>query len=191
MQERYNYLISTMPLKRLLALINMRQEAKKLRANTVININLGINIDNLCSKHWVYYPEKEYIFFRIGAPHTLESMAPAGHSSLSVEIATFSEPTTSETNIMLTKALEQVCKIFNIHKHNIMFADIQIINPAYVIYDVWRERHLDSLLAHLKSQSIFSVGRFGAWKYTSMYDALQEGISTADQLISTFKRESL
>jgi len=54
---------------------------------------------------------------------------------------------------------------------------------AYVIYDFWREQHLDSLLNHLKQRNIYSVGRYGAWKYSSMYNAIVDGQTIAQTLI--------
>lgn len=180
--EPYEYLVSTMPLTNCLNLINMDSEAKKLLYNSVININLGINRPELSLKHWVYYPEKKYPFFRIGFPHTLGSMAPEGCSSLSIEIATRKNQTPSHINNISKQAVDHVKKLFNISQKDIITEQILLLPHAYVTYDLWREKNINALLKDLETKSIYSVGRYGAWKYTSMYDAIIDGQSIAHQL---------
>ena len=183
-KEPYEHLISTMPLNCCLNLVGMPYEAKKLLCNKVININLGINCPDLINKHWVYYPEKQYPFFRIGFPHTLNSMAPEGCSSLSIEIATIKDPPAWKIDDLTKQALGHVKKIFNISDRNIITKQILLLPHAYVIYDTWREKHIDQLLVYLENQSIHSIGRYGAWKYSSMYDAIEDGQLAAQKLIN-------
>lgn len=182
--EPYEHLVSTMPLNACLHLLGMQTEANKLRCNKIININLGINHPELSLKHWVYYPEKKYPFFRIGFPSTLGLMAPAGCSSLSIEIATLAPQTPSTISSATKQALTHIQKIFNIRKHDILTEQILLLPHAYVIYDAWREKHIDALLAHIAMQSIYSIGRYGAWKYASMHDAIKDGQLMASNLIA-------
>lgn len=180
--EPYEYIVSTMPLNNCLYCIGMQAEAKKLLCNSVININLGINRPELSNKHWIYYPEKQYPFFRIGIPHTLGSMAPQGCSSLSLEIATRAQHGPSKIRAIAKEAIHAVQKLFNFSKRDIITEQIFVLPHAYVIYDAWREKHIDTLLAQLESLSIYSTGRYGAWKYSSMQDAIKDGQLTADKI---------
>ena len=184
--EHYDQLVSTIPLTRCLHLIGNHTEAKKLLCNSVININLGINRDNLCQKHWVYYPEKQYHFFRIGYPSTLRSMAPNGYSSMSIEIASLPILSDARINTLTQKAIQQVRKIFGLSMQEIITQQTLILPHAYVIYDAWREKHIDTLLENLAKKSVYSIGRYGAWKYSSMYDAIVDGQSTATKLTTLF-----
>ena len=56
------------------------------------------------------------------------------------------------------------------------------IDPAYVIYDAHRRRHLPGLLAWLAARRIHSIGRYGRWEYGSMEDALHQGMEVAAAL---------
>lgn len=194
--EPYEYLVSTIPLNHTLQLIGMHKQAKKLLCNSVININLGIKQDDqICNKHWVYFPEKNYTFFRIGLPHTLGSMAPEGCSSVSIEIATLEPLTHAKINTLKKAAIQQACNILKIKTQDIITEQTLILPHAYVIYDIWREKHLADLLNMLAEGSLYSIGRYGAWKYSSMHDAITDGQVMAAQLLSqianTFKPAQL
>jgi protoporphyrinogen oxidase len=190
-KEPYEHLVSTIPLNHTLQLVGIHAPAKKLLCNNVININLGIKLDQISNKHWIYYPEKKYSFFRIGLPYTLGSMAPEGCSSLSIEIATLEQLTPAKINTIKKTAIQQVCSIFKIKTQDIITEQTLILPHAYVIYDTWREKHLDNILNLIAQQSIYSIGRYGAWKYSSMHEAITDGEIMAAQLLSltanTFK----
>ena len=62
--------------------------ADNLRCNSVVNFNFGINRPDLSDKHWIYFPEKEYPFYRLGFGHNFsEHMTPPDCSSLYGEFA--------------------------------------------------------------------------------------------------------
>ncbi len=54
---------------------------------------------------------------------------------------------------------------------------------AYVIYDYWREKNLNKILESLIQSSIYSVGRFGGWNYSSMQEAFLDGQNTAELIL--------
>lgn len=92
--EKFGYLINTMPLNCLLDCLKeksshrLKQATKYLKCNKVVNFNLGIKNHTLNDKHWIYYPEKHYPFYRIGFPHMFSPhMAPQHCSSLAGEFA--------------------------------------------------------------------------------------------------------
>jgi len=187
--EQYRQLVSTMPLNQLLGQLmerttTLHHALPYLRCNSVINFNLGIKRPSLLDAHWIYYPEQQYPFYRLGFPSQLTpAMAPAHHSSLAGECAflqrdhAFIEHTT-HTAIDATK------KLFNIDRDEIATQAIITIPHAYVIFDHWRDQHLTLVLKTLlDSYHIHSVGRYGAWKYASMQDALLDGKETAHKLI--------
>lgn len=183
--EHYELLISTMPLTRCLQHLRMTDVGRNLICNSVINFNIGINRPELTNKHWVYYPEHHYPFFRIGFPGALNcGMCPKDHSSLSIEIATRQPITSHYINQLRQESLMYLKKLFNFQTDNIVIEQVLLLEHAYVTYNMWRERNIDKLLQHLASQSIFSVGRYGAWKYSSMHEAINEGSATAKRIIS-------
>lgn len=179
--QSYDQLITTIPLDKLLRCMHDRpssffaQAAEALRCNSVINFNLGIKRANLSHYHWVYFPEKQYPFYRLGFPHNLaHSMAPEHHSSISGEFS-YLRASSATIDARIKQSIIAVQKLFTIHDEEIVTKKIIPIKHAYVIYDFWREKNLRKLLGRLAQESIHSIGRYGAWKYSSMQDAVLDG----------------
>ena len=71
--EQYETLVSTMPVPELVRrctdLTNpIREAAEGLRCASVYNINMGVAREKVSDKHWIYFPEREYPFYRAGFP---------------------------------------------------------------------------------------------------------------------------
>lgn len=189
--ESYTTLVNTMPLNIFLKLIKnnsaheLKSASKKLLCNSVVNFNLGIKRENFSDKHWIYYPEKQYPFYRIGFSNNFAaSMAPAGHSSLYGEFSHVQKPH-HEVAQMLDASLEQTKKILKIDSREIVTEKIIHIPHAYVIFDRWRDNNLPKILQTLEDKDIHSIGRYGAWKYSSMQEGLLEGRDTAQKIIGS------
>lgn len=184
-QEQFEYLVSTMPLDHLLTSLNQprySRVADHLHCNYLLNINIGISRPSIVPHHWVYYPEKQYPFFRIGLPHLLTpTMAPAHHSSIAIEIAFRNKPRALRP--IVVKTYEHMKKLFGVDKREIVHECILELPHAYVLYDRWRDHNLASILKDLASQHIYSTGRYGGWKYSSMQEAILDGMNTAYQII--------
>lgn len=187
--EPYKKLISTLPLDILLKLLIepsknfLKPAARKLKCNSVINFNLGINKPDLSTKHWIYYPETTYPFYRIGFPHNFsEHMTPANMSSLYGEFSHLNSDADT-VNKKLIEALHTTKQLLHLTPQDIVTEKIIHIPHAYVIYDRWRDIHIDEIHAHLKNYAISSVGRYGAWKYSSMQEGLLDGKTIAEQTI--------
>ena len=118
--ENYTTLINTMPLNIFLKLLkepsslSLSKYAHKLLCNSVVNFNLGIKHENFSDKHWIYYPEKQYPFYRIGFSHNFAtSMTPQGCSSLYGEFSHLHKPE-YEVSQLLETALKQTKKLLKI-----------------------------------------------------------------------------
>lgn len=188
-KESYKKLITTMPLDILLGALvepssmHLTATQRKLLCNTVINFNLGIKRDQLSSKHWIYFPEPTYPFYRIGFTHNFsQSMAPEGHSSLYGEFS-YMKKSDAWVNKTLADSLAITKQLLQLEAKDIATEKIIPIKHAYVIYDQWREEHLIKLLKSLEKESIYSVGRYGQWKYSSMQEAILDGKNVVEKLI--------
>jgi protoporphyrinogen oxidase len=83
----------------------------------------------------------------------------------------------------LACALEQVKKMFSLDTRDILTEKVITIPHAYVIYNAWRDKHIANLLKGLEEYGIYSIGRYGAWKYSSMQDAILDGKKIAEQIM--------
>lgn len=192
--EKYEKLITTIPLNILLSNLkeksntNLKNISNKLICNSVININLGFHRDIDNEKHWIYFPEKNYPFYRIGFWHNInKNSAPKNHSSIYTEISYIQNKVTKkQINKLLNIKIENHLKLLSIDEKKIITKKTLHIDNAYVIYDLWREKNIKKIHKLLNNLNIFSVGRYGEWKYSSMEEAFFDGKNTADKILKTY-----
>jgi len=189
-QEKFKTLISTLPLDQLLKKTNgssrtsLKNVSKKLTCTSLINFNLGFNVPNLSNKHWIYFPEGKYPFYRIGFWHNFsKSLLPLNCSAIYGELSYLPKTKTVQPIQGLTKkSIEQSLNILGVKKDNIISKKILHLNHAYVIYDMWRHKNLKLLQKQLQEEAIYSIGRFGGWKYSSMEEAILDGQEIAQKI---------
>jgi protoporphyrinogen oxidase len=186
---RYDVLVSTMPLPELIKnCVDLTPSMKKISSGleyiSVYNVNLGVSRKELSKKHWVYFPEKEFPFYRVGFPMNFSSsLAPKGMSSLYVEISHPPDVSIPQ-KVLLGKVRKGLVRSGILLKNDeISVSQIQNIDYAYVIFNPFRQKHLPSLLQKLKKLGIYSIGRYGAWEHTSMEDAIFQGKQTAMEIL--------
>ena len=171
---RYRRLVNTAPLADFLDLASplpsrVREARRRLRWNTVLNLNLGVARPKVSDKHWVYFPEARFPFYRVGfASNFSEHVAPRGASSLYVELSR--KPGTREDLARLERRVLEGLRACGILKaSDRLLTRLWVRIPcAYVIYDFYRTRAVDAIMAYLRSQGVESIGRFGGWKYSFM-----------------------
>ncbi len=193
----YDFLISTAPLKNLVAdMLNPKDEillkyATKLKNTGLLNINIGWKGEpgKAVKKgtHWIYFPGSE-VFYRVGFPPAISRrMAPKGNWSCYVEISYPSDKLPDKTKYQLIE--NKV--IYQLIKSEIIPSDAEIVKTltltiptAYVIYDKsWRKSH-DFLIEHLETLNIFTGGRYGGWEYSSMEEAIIWGRRLSEKCLS-------
>jgi protoporphyrinogen oxidase len=186
----YEWLVSTMPLNQLMKIAGpipseVRDAARKLHHNSVLNINFGIEGRNVSERHWIYFPERKFSFYRVGFPHNFAPhQAPRGCSSVNVEISYTRENPVSVKEAV-RRSREDLIKAKILHKSDKIVVEKCLQIPcAYVIYDHDRAGRLQVIQKFLDDHGIYSVGRYGAWEYSSMEDAILHGKRTADALLA-------
>ncbi len=189
--ERYEKLITTLPLNTMLGLLKesadtrFKTAEKQLLCTSLVNYNLGINREKVSDKHWIYFPEDKYSFYRIGFwSNFAKAMAPEGCSSLYGEFSYMPHTKTKAQLDRLHKtSIKQTLSLLGIDPSNVVAQKTLHLNHAYPTYDAWRKRNLASLLSRLEEHDIYSVGRFGAWKYSSMQEAILDGRDIAQTVL--------
>jgi len=185
----YEVLVSTLPLARFLKMTqSLPPEIQAfhgtLRWSSVYDINLGVRRPQISDKHWIYFPEKKYRFYRVGFPMNFSThMTPPGCSSMYVEIAYVPGQSFDETQAM-KDAIHGLldCGLLR-NESEIVTRNLIHIPIAYVTYDKDRTRSTTALLNFLASKHVSSIGRFGGWKYSYMEEAILEGKATAEQIL--------
>jgi len=183
----YRALVSTMPLPRLISIMegvpeNIRQASARLRWLEILCVNLGVQGPPVTDRHWIYFPDSSCPFHRLGV-YTNFYPAPSGRHSMYLEISglpgTFSgrEAEFSESAV---RAFSQAGFLGN--EHRLDYLGHLKINCGYVIMDKHREECLPVIMDYLRGQGIHPAGRYGRWEYSTMEDAIRQGRDLAGEL---------
>jgi protoporphyrinogen oxidase len=179
----FDVLLSSVPLPSLLKLLSrlpeaVAQAATRLRSTHLHYFDLGLRVENPRPYHWVYVPEQKYPFYRVGCySHFSEKLAPPGKSSLYVELADRRAPEPERALATVVAGLRELGLLRS--RDDIELWRLRRLDHAYVIYDHHYRAALDVIEPFLKEQRIISTGRYGAWNYSSMEDALLMGRDAA------------
>jgi len=184
----YSFLVSTIPLNELIKIIKnvpkaISSAARRLRYRSVYVLNLGIARKNVSDKHWIYFPESKYIFYRVGFPSNFSSyVVPKAASSLSVEVS-FIKYSDKKFRGFRERILEDLIQAKILKNRNEITVTKEIyIKYAYVIYDHNRNDNIKIIRKHLERNNIFTAGRYGNWEYSTMEDALLQGKMMAKKI---------
>jgi protoporphyrinogen oxidase len=184
----FEKLVSTAPLPELLRMTRglspaAAAAAERLRCVSICVANVGIARPAARDAHWLYFPEPDYPFYRVGiTTNVAPSMAPPGCHALSVE-ATL--PFGTRTGCRerwdgIRRGLERAGLLGRGEEPAVV--DLVQVPYAYVLYDRHRARVLPGLLRELEARGVHSIGRYGAWEYGTMEDALRQGMDVAARI---------
>ena len=186
--RRFDRLVSAIPLPELLKLfVDLPAEVKHafslLRWTSVFVVNLGFKGDTVTDRHWVYYPEEDFIFYRTGFPTNFsKDAAPPKRTSIYAEIS-HSDTKKIDKEKAIAKTIKDLKRLRIIHDER----DIEVCLPmdieyGYVIYDANRNWAINTIKKYLEGFGIYTIGRYGSWSYMTMEDVILEGKEIADKL---------
>lgn len=187
---RYSTLVSTVPLPELIAMARpvpdrLRDAAARLDYVSVCNANVGLQGAGVPDAHWIYFPEPAFPFYRMGIPSNLtRRVVPWGSVSLSFEASyrRGEEPEAGFADAALAAA-EAAGIVRGPYRR--LTSRVFYIEYGYVVYDDHRRRHLPGLLDFLRRHGVISTGRYGAWEYSSMEDAIRHGRQAAAEALTS------
>jgi UDP-galactopyranose mutase len=171
---KYDKIISTQPVLELLKQINnvpanVKKASERLLFSGVRCINIGIKSNRgipkvLKNKHWIYFPENRFSFFRVGIYSNVNpDNVPKNCYSFYVEYSSFNGKKYKNTE----NIIEYLRKI-NFIRNDDKVAAFNVIDMpyAYVIFDKNLEKSLKEINDFLGKNNIFSIGRYGSWEYS-------------------------
>jgi protoporphyrinogen oxidase len=187
---RYERLVNTLPLPRLLSMIDggrpdLARLAARLDWSVVGCLNLGVDRSDLADgAHWIYFPDDDAPFYRVGFPTNFsDSVAPAGAGSMYVEFGLRRgerlDAARLERDALAALRREGILR----ERDRVLARDLVRIDPGYVIFDRARQEVLAEILPWLESLDVSTIGRYGAWTYSYMERALLDGMETAARLV--------
>ena len=179
----YEYLINSSSLNTFLDSlrgVKYTNIEKCLSWNKVLVFNLGFEHKSQYTDiHWAYVPDRDINFYRVGFYDNI-----LGESKLSmyVEIGLASSDDVNEEE-QLALTLANLRKLGIIDKDNKLISfSVIMMDPAYVHVNSKLDELKTSLKIDLKSKNIYTIGRYGDWKYCSIEDSMMDAVRIANEL---------
>ena len=186
------YVISSIPLPTLIELLkdvpeDVIKAANSLIFNSLICVNIGVRRKAISEKHWVYFPEKKFLFNRISFPKNFSRFTtPKNRSSILVEVTHRKDEIDLEE--VKGKVIDGLINAEILKKDDeLEVCDVSSFKYAYVIHDLHRRRNLSVIHSFLEENNIFPVGRYGRWEYLNMDKTILSGKHVVEKLESIKK----
>lgn len=178
----FEYLVSSAPFVRLLEMSGLPHEPSTYTWNKVLVLNLGFDRKGPTDVHWVYVPQRELCFYRVGF---YDNIFGADRMSLYVEIGHSKESAIDAAAVEAARArvVEDLARAGIVTDHRLVSWHSVVMDPAYVhvtrasLADVAAKKRI------LESRGVYSIGRYGGWTYCSIEDNVVEARALADALL--------
>lgn len=179
----YERLITTIPLPSFVKRAKgvpeeLQKDVDGLRWTSLLNLTYCLRRPLSRPFHWVYFPEPDFPFFRLVFPSNISSgLAPQGTGMIAAEI---SNPMQGKEEELEKQVQECLLKLGWIKQPQDIVRIVRNCFPyAYPVHDLHRGERVRRLLHFLQTKQVWSIGRFGAWRYSSMDDAITEAFRIA------------
>ena len=174
-----------MPLNKFLELLGGYEELiDKMSYNKVLVFNLGFDKPSpLCKKeHWLYIPDQKTNYYRVGFYNNI-----LGQDKLSMYIEIGYGKNQKIDKKEIDKQLKLTLK--NLEKDNIISKNMKLVDyesiimdPAYVHIETETTKKIEKAKEKLEKNSIYTIGRYGAWIYNSMEDSMVAAKELAEKI---------
>jgi protoporphyrinogen oxidase len=166
----FERLVSSMPFNRLVQLAQLPHDPAIFTWNKVLVFNLGFDRKGPRAPHWVYYPDRKRVFYRIGF---YDNIFDTDRMSLYVEIG-FPAGAEIDQAAMRARVLEDLRREGLITDHQLVAEHSVVMDPAYVHITRASMAEHQRLAALLAARDVHSIGRYGGWTYCSIEDNMVE-----------------
>ncbi|MDA8415080.1 MAG: FAD-dependent oxidoreductase [Desulfobacteraceae bacterium] len=196
--ERYDVLINTSPLDLLVSRCRAIPEqiadaAGDLVHNGGLIVGLGFEGSRDDSKCWMYFPENNAPFYRVTNFHNYSRFnVPAGDTGryFSLMCETTYSPHKPEDKKRIVEqtllGLVDSGMIDEGQKDRIASRYLIDIPYSYPVPTLGRDKALAAIQPYLETRSVYSRGRFGAWKYEigNMDHSFMQGVEVVERLLT-------
>jgi protoporphyrinogen oxidase len=177
-QLRFERLVSSAPFDRFAAICALDQDPATWAYNKVLIFNLGFDRKGQRDVHWVYYPSRETVFYRVGF---YDNIFDADRMSLYVEIGF---PKDARIDVAETRArvLADLEREGVVGSQRLVAEHSVVLDPAYVHVTKKSLAEHRRMASHLRERGVWSIGRYGGWTYC----AIEDNIVEARALVASF-----
>jgi len=172
---KFDKLLSTIPLPQIIGLCDspesLRRDVLRLKWTKLYSVAISVVGERPDLGHYRYYSNPEVPFNKVTFMHEFDpySAPPYGYGLL-IEVKD-AEPDMKE----IIKWLRKIGVIKE--KDVIVGQRYWTVDPAYVIFTPETHEIIEKCKEWLSKQDIVSLGRYGAWEYSSMAKNIKDGLS--------------
>jgi protoporphyrinogen oxidase len=195
-ETKYDWLISTIPLDRLVSIMTgvpaeVRDAATGLVHNSCAVVGVGLRGDSPPDRHWIYFPEGRFPFYRVTyLSNYSPSLVPregGPYLSLMCEIS-FSASSPPPASNIEERVIRGLCSAGILSEEDlsaIVSVSKKLLDHAYPVPTSDRDRRLRTVFHFLEPLGILSRGRFGAFKYETgnMDHSFMQGVEAVDRIL--------
>ena len=176
---RYEQVVSSAPFPRLLEMTGLEHDAAAFTWNKVLVFNLGFDRKGPSGIHWVYFPQRDLSFYRVGF---YDNIFGTDRMSLYVEIGYPRDAVVDEGVIagMRARVLEDLARVGIVEGHELVSHHSVVLDPAYVHITKGSLAEVERCKGALAEHGVRSIGRYGSWTYCSIEDNIVEAGGLAE-----------
>lgn len=167
---KFERLVSSAPFNRLLSIARVPHDESVYSWNKVLVFNLGFDRKGPKDVHWIYYPDREVVFYRVGF---YDNIFDTDRLSLYVEIG-FARDAVVDVAATRTRVLADLQKVGVTKDHRLVAEHSVVMDPAYVHITRRSISEHARISKELRQRGVYSVGRYGGWTYCSIEDNIVE-----------------
>jgi protoporphyrinogen oxidase len=172
----FEALIATVPLDDLLVLLGEWPAPELFAAAEILNVCVGFRGAVRIPHHWMYVPDADLPFHRIGLPGNVNARTcPAGCASVSVEYTHPAAGVPLSGEAVAGRALDHLEELGLVDVEEILVVAQRLISPAYVVHRSPGRPELEALREQLAAAGVILAGRFGTWDYLSIEESFESG----------------
>jgi UDP-galactopyranose mutase len=194
-EDRFDHLLSTMPVDRLVEILDpapddeVREAAGRLRWAGGYIVGVGVHAPCPSDKNWMYFPEDDSPFYRVTyLSNYSPNMAP-GDDCFSLLCETSHSPDMPESKDDIIERTLKGLKSSRLltDEDERRVESVQLLDVDYLlpVPFLGRNEVLRTIHRFLEERGIYSRGRFGGWKYEvgNMDHSVMQGIEWARRVV--------
>jgi protoporphyrinogen oxidase len=166
----FKHAVSSAPLPVLARIAGVSHDPAVFTSNQVLVFNLGFDRKGPRDIHWMYFPDRSVVFYRVG---WYDNILEGDRMSLYVEIGA---PAGAPFDVegLRARVLADLAREGIVTEHRLVAEHHVALDPAYVHITKASLAETARVRAHLAAHGVHSVGRYGGWTYCSIEDNLIE-----------------
>ena len=176
---RYDRLVSSAPLPRLLALTKLPHDPRVFTSNKVLVFNLGFDRKGWEGVHWVYFPERRYGFYRVGF---YDNIFDSERMSLYVELGMPTDAPVDVSARLRDVLVDLRAAAVTTDQHALVSWHQVVLDPAYAHITADSIAETARTRKALAEHDVHSIGRYGGWTYCAIEDNLVEARALVEAL---------